>query len=222
MDRRMFLGTLAGGLLAAPLAAETQPAGKVYRIGYLSDRLGPGAFEEAFLRGLRELGYVQGRNIMIEYRWAEGKAERLSALAAELISLQVDMIVTAGVPAAKAAKAATSTTPVVMATSADAVGDGLIASFARPGGNVTGISLFSRELSGKRLEVVKEAIPGITRVAVLFNTLNPSNPPQFRETEQNGYPSKTRNAVQRLRRAARRRRAREMRRVRQGTAAASR
>jgi hypothetical protein len=109
-----------------------------------------------------------------------------------------------------------------MATSADAVGDGLIASFARPGGNVTGISLFSRELSGKRLEVVKEAIPGITRVAVLFNTLNPSNPPQFRETEQNGYPSKTRNAVQRLRRAARRRRAREMRRVRQGTAAASR
>jgi ABC transporter substrate binding protein len=116
----------------------------------------------------------------------------------------------------------TVTTPVVMATSADAVGDGLIASFARPGGNVTGISLFSRELSGKRLEVVKEAIPGITRVAVLFNTLNPSNPPQFRETEQNGYPFKTRNAVQRLRRAARRRRAREMRRVRQGTAAASR
>jgi ABC-type uncharacterized transport system substrate-binding protein len=188
MDRRTFLGTLVGsivatGLRAAPLAAEAQPAGKVYRIGYLSDRLGPGAFEEAFLRGLRELGYVQGRSIIIEYRWAEGKVERLSALAAELISLQVDMIVTAGVPAAKAAKAATSTTPVVMATSADAVGDGLIASFARPGGNVTGISLFSRELSGKRLEVVKEAIPGITRVAVLFNTLNPSNPPQFRETE---------------------------------------
>jgi putative tryptophan/tyrosine transport system substrate-binding protein len=150
VDRRRFIGTVAGGLLAAPLAAGAQQAGKVYRIGYLSDRLGPGAFEEAFLRGLRELGYVQGRNIMIEYRWAEGKVERLSALAAELISLQVDMIVTAGVPAAKAAKAATSTTPVVMATSADAVGDGLIASFARPGGNVTGISLFSRELSGKQ------------------------------------------------------------------------
>ena len=174
---------LALGLLAGPLAAEAQQASKVYRIGYLSDRLGPGAFEEAFLRGLRELGYVQGRNIVIEYRWAEGKVERLPALAAELISLKVDMIVTSGVPAAKAAKAATTTTPIVMATSADAVSDGLAASFAHPGGNVTGMSLFSRELSGKRLEIVREAIPGTTRVAVLFNHLNPSNPPQYRETE---------------------------------------
>jgi putative ABC transport system substrate-binding protein len=142
-----------------------------------------GAFEETFLRALRELGYIEGRNLVMEYRWAEGKVERLPALAAELVSLKVDMIVTSGVPSAKAAKAATSSIPVVMATSADAVSDGLVASFAHPGANVTGMSLFSRELSGKRLEIVKETIPGITRVAVLFNSLNPSNPPQSKETE---------------------------------------
>jgi len=173
---------LAFGFLV-PLAAETQPAGKVPRIGYLMERPRHAAFDEAFLQGLRDLGYVGGQNITIEYRWAEGRAERLPALAAELVVLKVDAIVTAGTPATLAAKQATTTIPIVMATSPNAVADGLVASLARPGGNVTGQSVFAAELSGKRLQILKEAIPGLSRVGVLYNAGNPSNPPQVRETE---------------------------------------
>jgi putative ABC transport system substrate-binding protein len=174
---------LAGGLLAAPLAAEGQQARKVPVIGYLIERSGPTAFDEAFRLGLRELGYSEGRNVVVEYRWADGKAERLPALAAELVRLKVDIIVTSGTPGGLAAKNATSTIPIVLASGGDFVADGLVASFSRPGANITGLSVFARELSGKRLEILKEAIPGMTRVAAAFNTLNPGTRSLFKETE---------------------------------------
>ena len=150
-------------LLAAPLVAEGQAAKKVPVVGYLVERSGPTAFDEAFRLGLRELGYSEGRSIIVEYRWADGKAERLPALAAELVRLKVDVIVTSGTPGGLAAKNATSTIPIVMASGGDFVSDGLVASFARPGGNITGLSVFARELRGKRLEILRETIPGMTR-----------------------------------------------------------
>ena len=182
MNRRTFIGSIAGGLLAAPLAARGQ-AKNVPVVGYLIERSGPTSFDEAFRRGLRELGYTEGRNIVIEYRWADGKTERLPLLAAELVRLKVDVIVTSGTPGGLAAKNATSTVPIVMASGGDFVADGLVASYSRPGGNITGLSVFARELSGKRLEILKEAIPGITRVAAAFNTLNPGTRSLFKETE---------------------------------------
>ena len=186
IDRREFLCALSRAALALQLclvAAKARGAANVARLGYLTDRAGPSEFDEAFLRGMRELGYVEGDTLKIEYRWAAGKAERLPSMAAELVSLKVDVIVTSGVPAAKAAKQATTTIPVVMATSGDAVADGLVASFANPGGNVTGRSLFTRELSQKRLEIVREALPGLALLAALFNAGNPATPPQFIETQ---------------------------------------
>ena len=155
--------------------AQPQPTTKVLRIGYLMERSGPGLFDEAFLQGLRELGYVDGRNIAIEYRWVEGNAERLPALAAELVTLKVDAIVTAGTPAVKAAKEATTTIPIIMASSQDAVGDGLVASLAHPGNNVTGRSVYAPKLTPKRLELLKETVPGLSRIAVLWNVHNPGN-----------------------------------------------
>jgi putative ABC transport system substrate-binding protein len=178
----MFLAG-AAAVLATPLAAEAQQAGKVPVIGYLIERSGPTAFDEAFRLGLRELGYSEGRNVVVEYRWADGKAERLPALAAELVRLKVDIIVTSGTPGGLAAKNATSTIPIVLASGGDFVADGLVASFSRPGANITGLSVFARELSGKRLEILKEAIPGMTRVAAAFNTLNPGTRSLFKETE---------------------------------------
>ena len=183
MDRRTFLAGTGAMLLAAPLAAEGQQARKVPVIGYLIERSGPTAFDEAFRLGLRELGYSEGRNVVVEYRWADGKAERLPALAAELVRLKVDIIVTSGTPGGLAAKNATSTIPIVLASGGDFVADGLVASFSRPGANITGLSVFARELSGKRLEILKEAIPGMTRVAAAFNTLNPGTRSLFKETE---------------------------------------
>jgi len=182
MDRRTFLAG-AAAVLATPHAAEAQQAGKVPVIGYLIERSGPTAFDEAFRLGLRELGYSEGRNVVVEYRWADGKAERLPALAAELVRLNVDIIVTSGTPGGLAAKNATSTIPIVLASGGDFVADGLVASFSRPGANITGLSVFARELSGKRLEILKEAIPGMTRVAAAFNTLNPGTRSLFKETE---------------------------------------
>ncbi len=170
-------------MLATPLAAEAQQAGKVPVIGYLIERSGPTAFDEAFRLGLRELGYSEGRNVVVEYRWADGKAERLPALAAELVRLKVDVIVTSGTPGGLAAKNATSTIPIVLASGGDFVADGLVASFSRPGANITGLSVFARELSGKRLAILKEAIPGMTRVAAAFNTLNPGTRSLVKETE---------------------------------------
>jgi ABC-type uncharacterized transport system substrate-binding protein len=172
MDRRAFLAG-AAGLLAAPLAAEAQQADQIARIGYLAADLvstNP-RFREAFRQGLRELGYVEGRNVVIEYRDAKGHLERLPALAAELVALKVDVILAAaGTPAVVAAKQATKTIPIVFASPSDPVGSGLVASLARPGGNVTGLSTLSLtpDLVGKCLELLKQAMPGLNRVAVLW------------------------------------------------------
>jgi putative ABC transport system substrate-binding protein len=182
MNRReVVLAFLALG--ATPLRTVAQQSGGVPRIGYFMERAGPTAFDEAFLEGLRLHGYKPGQNIAIEYRWADGRAERLQRLAQELVTLRVDVLVTAGAPATLAAKRATTTIPIVMASSQDAVADGLVVSLAKPGGNVTGESVFAAELSGKRLEILKEAIPKLSRVGVLYNAANPGNPPQYQRTK---------------------------------------
>ena len=169
MDRRTFIGVVAGSLLAAPLAAEGQQTAKVARIGFLFLNLAPNPhLKEAFRQGLRDLGYVEGHNVVIEYRDAEGKLERLPALAAELIALQVDVILAGGTPQALAAKHASRTLPIVFAAAADPVTDGLVTSLARPGGNVTGLTGLGPELVGKGLEQLTQAVPGVSRVAVLW------------------------------------------------------
>jgi len=167
--RRAFIGTLAGGLVAAPFAAEAQQAAKVARIGYLATNLAgtPPASHEAFLEGLRDLGYVEGRNVVIEYRDAEGKVEQLPALVAEPVALKVDVIVAPGTPAALAAKHATRTLPIVFPVAVGPVQSGLVTSLARPGGNVTGLSALVPELVGKCLEQLTQAVPGVSRIAVL-------------------------------------------------------
>ncbi len=172
MHRRAFLGTLA--LLAAARAAEAQQAGKVYRLGYLginrppagSPSLGP----EPFLTTLRELGHVEGKNLILERRWSEGRPERYSEFAAELVALRVDAIVTSGMLQVFAARQATSTIPIIMAVSEDPVGAGLAASLARPGGNVTGFTRdVGREVMLKTLQLLREAVPKASRVGVLFH-----------------------------------------------------
>ena len=170
MDRRAFLTGTGAVLLTALRAAEAQQATKTARIGYLALNRAAGPHrQEAFLQGLRDIGYAEGRNVAIEYRDAEGKPERLPALAAELVALKVDVIVTGGgAQAALAAKQATSALPIVFAATADPVGSGLVTSLARPGGNVTGLSLIFPELVGKCLEQIKQAVPGVSRVAVLW------------------------------------------------------
>ena len=182
--RRVFLGTLASGLLAAPLV-EAQQAGKVYRIGMLepSSMVLNAANIEAFRQGLRELGYVEGHNYIIEYRSADGRSERFPDLATELVRLKVDVILTRGTPAVVAAKNATGTIPVVMAASGDPVLSGVVASLARPSGNVTGLSAIVVEVSGKRLELLREVVPGVSRIAVLVNMSNPVDALQWKETE---------------------------------------
>ena len=167
MERRAFLTLVAGSLLAAPLAAEAQPAAKIFRIGYLATNPTP-HFQEAFRQGLRDLGYVEGRNLVIEDRDAEGKPERLPALAAELVALKVDVIVASGTPAALATKQATRTLPIVFTAVADPVTSRLVTSLAQPGGNVTGLSVLAPELVGKCLEHLKQVIPAVSRVAVLW------------------------------------------------------
>jgi putative ABC transport system substrate-binding protein len=168
LDRRTFLSALTGSLLAAPFVAEAQPAGKVARIGYLAPNLAVNPhLPEAFRQGLRDLGYVEARNLVIEIRSAEGKLERLPALAAELVALKVDVIVAGGTPAALAAKQATTTLPIVVSAAGDPVTSGLVTSLARPGGNVTGLSMLSPDLVGKCLEQLKQAVPGVSRVAVV-------------------------------------------------------
>jgi len=167
--RRAFLGTLAGGLLAAPLAAEAQQAAKIARIGWLTnDPASNPNPPEAFRQGLRDLGYVEGRNLVIEYRSAEGKLERLPTLAAELVALKVDVIVTVAARHALVAKQATRTLPIVFIGAGDPVTSGLVTSLARPGGNVTGLALLFPELVGKCLELLTQAVPRVSRVAVLW------------------------------------------------------
>ena len=177
MQRRAFIGTLAGGLLAAPLAAEAQPAG-TRRIGLLETSSPSPArvrLWETLRQRLRELGYLEGHNIAFESRFGEGKPDRLPGLAAELVGLKVDVIVTSGTPASLAAKQATRTIPIVMAQLADPVGAGLVASLGRPGGNVTGLTTQDANLSGKRLEMLREVVPKVSRFAVLIDETSPGS-----------------------------------------------
>ena len=171
--------------LASVHLAEAQQPAKVPRIGFLSTNP-PAAMSdrtEAFRQGLHELGYVEGKNIVIEYRYAEGKLDRLAALAADLARLRVDVIVTAGPTATRFAKEATSTIPIVMGFDIDPVGNGFVASLARPGGNITGLSNIAPEISGKQLELLKEIVPRLSRVAVLGNSTQPGNAQALKETE---------------------------------------
>jgi len=177
MNRRAFIAGVVS-VLGVPLAGEAQQPGKVPRVGFLGPRSRSDGtpYLDAFLQGLRELGWVEGQNIAIEYRFAEGRLDRLAALAAELVRLKVDVILAASTPPAVAAKSATSTIPIVMATSADPVELGLVASLARPGGNVTGLSFsVALDVVGKELELLKETVPKVRRVAVLWNPANPGN-----------------------------------------------
>jgi ABC-type uncharacterized transport system substrate-binding protein len=164
MDRRAFLAG-AAALLAAPLGAEAQQAGNVPRVGFLANTRSPGT--EAFQKGLRELGYVEGQNIIVEWRLAEGRLERLPELAAELVRLKVEVIVAPAPPYVQAARQATTTIPIIFALVPDPVKTGFVASLARPGGNITGLANNPIEVQGKRVELLKDAIPGLVRVAVL-------------------------------------------------------
>ena len=185
IDRRAFVNALTLGILAAPLAAGAQQPAKVPRIGFLFyGSPGPSPELDAFRQGLRELGYLEGQNIAIEYRFAGGRVERLPELAAELVRLKLDVIVTPGTPASLAAKQATSTIPIVFAGVAEAVGAGLIANFARPGGNITGLTSISAELGGKRLELLKEVAPKASRVAVLYNPADRANVLVLKELQE--------------------------------------
>ncbi len=164
--------TFALGLFAGPLPTEAQQKGKVPRIGYLHFRAGPIATDEAFRQALRDLGWIEGQNIAIEYRWGAGKRDHLPALAEELVRLKVDLIVTAFRVATQAAKNATRTIPIVMASAPDAVENGLVASLARPGGNVTGVSDSHSDVNTKLLELLHETLPEVTRVAYLVGNRN--------------------------------------------------
>jgi len=181
VHRRAFLSTMAGGLLAAPLAAEGQQPRKVPRIGVLggqSPEISPPIL--VLREGLRELGYVEGQNIAIEWRWAQGKDERYSDLAAELVKLKVDIIVAPTTAGAQAAQRATKTIPIVMGFVSDPVALGLVANVARPGGNITGLGVPTPEIAGKRLQLLREVAPTVARIAVLSD---PSQPADLRGTE---------------------------------------
>ena len=179
MRRRSFIMLLGGAAAAWPVAVRAQEADRVRRIGFVGLPSAGSLPErpEAFRAGLRDLGYQEGRNIVIEYRWAEGRYEHLPALFAELVGLNVDVIVTHGTPGALAAKQVTNTIPIVIAVIADAEASGVVASLAKPGGNVTGLTIFIPELAAKRLELLKESMPGLTEVGVLLNRINPANAP---------------------------------------------
>ena len=185
MDRRAFLGTLTGGLLTAPLAAEGQQAAKIPRIGCLfATTQAKGApFANAFRQGLRELGYVEKQTVVVEFRSADARSERLPELAHELVIIKSDVIVATNDVSIAAAKRETQTIPIVMAFSSDPVRTGFVASLARPGGNVTGLCTISPELSGKRLALLKEAVPGLSRVAFLWNPEARGHLIDYQETE---------------------------------------
>jgi putative ABC transport system substrate-binding protein len=183
MDRRTFLGTLAGGLLATPLAARAQQASKIPRVGLLRTGSPPDPALDAFKQGLRDLGYVEGQNIVLDVRFAAGRLDRLSSLAAELVRRDVDVVVTGGEAAIQAARTATRTIPIVMGASNDPVGAGLVESLARPGGNITGSTILAPELSRKRLDLLRETRPGIVRVAVLSDPTSPGTGRDLEETQ---------------------------------------
>jgi putative ABC transport system substrate-binding protein len=175
MKRREFITLLGGAAAAWPLAARAQRGdSKVWRLGVLQPGAPPEPLVEAMRQRLAQLGYVEGRNIVLEYRWAEGKLDRLAGLATELVSSRVDVITALSTPAALAARSATRTIPIVFTGVGDPVGAGVVPGLAHPGGNATGISLLATELSAKRLELLREIVPGVSRVAMLWNDTNPS------------------------------------------------
>jgi putative tryptophan/tyrosine transport system substrate-binding protein len=175
LRRRKFITLLGGAAAAWPLAARAQQSGKLRTIGFMgqSTRSAASEWVAAFVQRLRELGWIEGRNIAIEYRWAEGREERFAGIAAEFVRLKVDVIVTSGTPQVLAAKQATSVIPIVFASSGDPVAGGLVASLARPGGNATGLSTLVPDLAGKRIELLREVVPGLGRLAILGNVGNP-------------------------------------------------
>ena len=185
MDRRTFVGTAAGALLVKAFPASAQPAKKVPRIGVLHAATPAAASQnvEAFRQGLREHGYVEGQNIVVERRYGGAAPERMAEVAAELVRLKVDVIVTSTDVAIAAVKRQTQTIPIVMVYSADPVGTGFVASLAHPGGNVTGLSTMSPELNVKRLELLKEAVPGLSRVAIMWNPDVRGSVLEYKETE---------------------------------------
>ena len=191
MPRRAFLATVTGGVLAAPLVAQAQQAGKVWKLGYLDQGAAARSkpYVDGLKQGLHDLGWVEGRNILIEVRFAEGKTDQLPGLAAELVRLKMDVIVTSTTPAALAAKHATTTIPIVIGFTADPVGSGIVASLAHPGGNITGWTHSGLELRAKYLELLKEAVPDATRIGVLWDPANQVHRPSLRIIE---------NAAQRL------------------------
>jgi len=185
MRRREFITLIGGAAAAWPLAARAQQSGTRPTIGYLGSATPAtqGQWVAAFVQRLRELGWIEGRTIAIEYRWAEGRTERAAEIAAELVQRKVDVIVTSGTAVVVAAMEATSVIPIVFAGAGDPVGTGLIASLARPGGNVTGLSNQSRDLAGKRLELLREVVPGLGRLAILANVDNPAVVLNMREVQ---------------------------------------
>jgi len=184
MNRRKLLIALGAGALGAPFASFAQQQVKVRRIGFLGaiSASGYASQVEGFRSGLRDFGYVEGKNLVVEYRWAEGQYERLPELVAELIRSKVEVIVTHGTPGTRAAKQATTTIPIVMATVADPVATGIVVSFARPGGNITGSTFSSPELNAKRLDLLKEVMPQITQAAIILNPNNPLIATHIKET----------------------------------------
>jgi len=187
MERRRFIEVIAGGLLAAPLAAEAQQAGKVYRVGILGEKASDPSevrLWREFRLGLRELGWIEGKNILIEDRWVEGNYARIPELAADLVRLKVDVIVTRGSTYVQGVKRATSSIPIVFLIHADPVATGHVASLARPGGNITGLALLQTEIYRKGLDLLISAVPAAKRIAVLRNPETPSHPPGLKALEE--------------------------------------
>jgi putative tryptophan/tyrosine transport system substrate-binding protein len=187
MLRKVMLAlrfALSVGLMVLPFAVEAQQAGRVWRIGSFSPAGGDPALEGAFLDALRNLGYVEGNNLIVERRYAYNRVDRLPVVAAELVDLKVDLIIATGTVAPLAVKKIPSTIPVVIWSAGDPVGTGIVASLARPGGNITGLTIDSPELAGKRLQLLKEMLPGVARVGVIWNAANPYSAVVLRETQK--------------------------------------
>ena len=189
IKRRKFLTLFGGAVLAWPLAVRAQPMAKVWHVGMLETTAATlnATNLDAFKQALRQLGYVEGQNLIVEYRSGDGHIERFPQLAAELVRLNVDIIITRGTPAALAAKKATATIPIVMAAIGEPVETGMVASLARPGGNVTGLSAFVTELTAKRIEIMREVIPQLSRMALIDNMANRSVPAQWDETKRAAF-----------------------------------
>jgi putative ABC transport system substrate-binding protein len=183
MQRRDFLGVLGGAAVAWPLSARAQQPSKVVRIGILSLTSGPSPADEGFQNGLRQLGYVEGQNLVMLYRWAAGRKERLVDLAIELLQLKVDVFASGSTEAIFAIRSVNSAIPIVMTNISDPIGSGLVSSFARPGGNTTGLTMYSSDLAGKRLELLREVVPRLRRVAILVERDHPPTATLVKETE---------------------------------------